>query len=41
MAQQPMYQQIAEDLEISVAKVKTDILRGRVAAARTRSLAGA
>jgi RNA polymerase sigma-70 factor (ECF subfamily) len=28
------YQQIAEDLEISVAKVKTDILRGRVALAK-------
>lgn len=28
------YQQIAEDLEISVAKVKTDILRGRLALAK-------
>ncbi len=28
------YQQIAEDLEISVAKVKTDILRGRIALAK-------
>jgi RNA polymerase sigma-70 factor, ECF subfamily len=28
------YLQIAEDLEISVAKVKTDILRGRVALAK-------
>ncbi|HTV77392.1 MAG TPA: sigma-70 family RNA polymerase sigma factor [Steroidobacteraceae bacterium] len=28
------YQQIAEDLEISVAKVKTDILRGRIAMAK-------
>ncbi len=28
------YQQIAEDLAISVAKVKTDILRGRVALAK-------
>jgi RNA polymerase sigma-70 factor (ECF subfamily) len=28
------YQQIAEDLEISVPKVKTDILRGRVALAK-------
>jgi RNA polymerase sigma-70 factor, ECF subfamily len=28
------YQQIAADLEISVAKVKTDILRGRVALAK-------
>ncbi len=27
------YQQIAEDLEVSVAKVKTDILRGRLALA--------
>ncbi len=28
------YQQIAEDLEVSVAKVKTDILRGRIALAK-------
>jgi RNA polymerase sigma-70 factor, ECF subfamily len=28
------YQQIAEDLEVSVAKVKTDILRGRIALAQ-------
>jgi RNA polymerase sigma-70 factor (ECF subfamily) len=28
------YQQIAEDLEISIAKVKTDILRGRLALAK-------
>jgi RNA polymerase sigma-70 factor (ECF subfamily) len=28
------YQQIAQDLEISVAKVKTDILRGRLALAK-------
>jgi RNA polymerase sigma-70 factor, ECF subfamily len=28
------YQQIAEDLDVSVAKVKTDILRGRLALAK-------
>jgi RNA polymerase sigma-70 factor (ECF subfamily) len=28
------YQQIAQDLEVSVAKVKTDILRGRLALAK-------
>ncbi len=28
------YQQIAEDLEVSVAKIKTDILRGRLALAK-------
>jgi RNA polymerase sigma-70 factor (ECF subfamily) len=28
------YQQIAEDLEVSMAKVKTDILRGRIALAK-------
>jgi RNA polymerase sigma-70 factor (ECF subfamily) len=28
------YQQIADDLEVSVAKVKTDILRGRIALAQ-------
>ena len=28
------YQQIADDLEVSVAKVKTDILRGRIALAK-------
>ncbi len=28
------YQQIAEDLQVSVAKVKTDILRGRLALAK-------
>jgi len=28
------YQQIAADLEVSVAKVKTDILRGRIALAK-------
>jgi RNA polymerase sigma-70 factor (ECF subfamily) len=34
------YQQIAEDLQVSVAKVKTDILRGRLALAQHLQEAG-